>query len=50
VEFSDKSVAKNVAASLNLTPISRKKGDYYHDDLWNLKYLKGFKYAAYMLP
>jgi ESF2/ABP1 family protein len=43
VEFADKSVAKSVATSLNLRPIGTKKGDYYHDDLWNLKYLKGFK-------
>jgi hypothetical protein len=22
------------------------KGDYYHDDVWTLKYLKGFKYCT----
>lgn len=44
VEFADKAIAKNVAASLNLQPIGTKKGDYYHDDLWNLKYLRGFKW------
>lgn len=43
VEFSDKKVAKRVAESLNCTPIGGKKGDFYHDDIWNLKYLKNFK-------
>jgi len=37
-------VAKEVAASLNNCPIGGKKGGYYHDDIWNLKYLKGFKW------
>ena len=23
----------------------RKKGGYYHDDLWNMKYLNGFKWS-----
>ena len=43
VEFSDKKVAKQVAESLNNTIIGGKKGSFYHDDIWNLKYLKGFK-------
>jgi hypothetical protein len=37
-------VAKEVAASLNNCPIGGKKGGYYHDDIWNLKYLRGFKW------
>jgi ESF2/ABP1 family protein len=44
VEYSDKKVAKRVAESLNNTPIGGKKGDFYHDDVWNLKYLKNFKW------
>ena len=44
VEFADKKVAKAVASSLNNTTIGGKKRDYYHDDIWNLKYLKGFKW------
>lgn len=44
VEFADKKIAKQVAESLNNTSISGKKGDFYHDDLWNLKYLKNFKW------
>lgn len=43
IEFADKKIAKQVAESLNNTPIGGKKGDFYHDDIWNLKYLKGFK-------
>ena len=43
IEFSDKKVAKQVAESLNNTSIGGKKGDFYHDDIWNLKYLKNFK-------
>ena len=44
VEFEDKKLAKRVAESLNNTPFGGKKGSFYHDDLWNLKYLKGFKW------
>ena len=44
IEYADKKTAKSVAESLNNTKISIKKGDYYHDDVWNLKYLKGFKW------
>ena len=43
IEYADKKIAKRVTESLNNTRISGKKGDFYHDDLWNLKYLKGFK-------
>lgn len=44
VEFEDKKVAKMVALSLNAQPVGGKKRGYYHDDLWNLKYLPGFKW------
>jgi len=44
IEFADKKIARNVAESLNSTNIASKKGDYYHDDMWNLKYLSGFKW------
>lgn len=45
VEFVSKTDAKNAAAILNGNIIGGKKGNYYHDDLWNLKYLKGFKWS-----
>ncbi|KAM7444753.1 Activator of basal transcription 1 [Porites harrisoni] len=42
IEFKDKRVAKAVALSLNNTTIGGKKGGYYHDDIWNIKYLPKF--------
>lgn len=33
-----------VAASLHNTLIGGKKRSFYHDDMWNLRYLKGFKW------
>lgn len=44
IEFEDKNIAKSVADSLNGKSIGSTKGDYYHDDVWTLKYLKGFKW------
>lgn len=45
VEFHDKRVAKTVALMLNNTPIGGKKRSYYHDDLWNIKYLSKFRWT-----
>lgn len=44
IEFLDKKVAKQIAKMLNTKQIGGRKRDYYHDDIWNLKYLKGFKW------
>ncbi|KAF2496587.1 hypothetical protein BU16DRAFT_525745 [Lophium mytilinum] len=44
VEFIDKKDAKLVAETLNAQIIGGKKGGWYHDDLWNIKYLKNFKW------
>lgn len=44
IEYEDKKVAKQVAKVLNTRQIGGRKRDYYHDDIWNLKYLKGFKW------
>ncbi|KAM0340484.1 hypothetical protein ACHAPU_010472 [Fusarium lateritium] len=44
VEFTKKKEAKTVCELLNARTIGGKKGSYYHDDLWNLLYLKGFKW------
>ena len=44
IEFADKAVAKSVAESLNNTAIGGCKSHAYHDDIWNLKYLKKFKW------
>lgn len=44
VEFHSKRDAKVVAETLNAHIIGGKKGGWYHDDVWNIKYLKGFKW------
>mmetsp|Transcript_12109 Transcript_12109/g.25777 ORF Transcript_12109/g.25777 Transcript_12109/m.25777 type:complete len:250 (-) Transcript_12109:96-845(-) len=45
VEFVDKKMAKHVATLLNGEPMGgRKKRSKYYYDLWNLKYLSGFKW------
>jgi ESF2/ABP1 family protein len=44
VEFVSKREAKLTAETLNGKNIGGKKGSYYYDDVWNLKYLKGFKW------
>jgi ESF2/ABP1 family protein len=44
VEFTSKKEAKIAAETLNTRIIGGKKGGYYHDDVWNLKYLRGFKW------
>jgi len=45
VEFTSKTEAKIAAETLNGNIIGGKKGNFYHDDLWNMKYLKGFKWS-----
>ncbi|KAL1870165.1 RNA-binding ATPase activator esf2 [Diaporthe australafricana] len=44
VEFVNKKDAKDVCEMLNAQTIGGKKGSYYRDDLWTLKYLNGFKW------
>jgi ESF2/ABP1 family protein len=44
VEFVKKKEAKAACELLNARTIGGKKGTYYRDDLWNLLYLKGFKW------
>lgn len=44
VEFEDKKIARSVARSLNNCPMGGKKRNYYADDIWNIKFLKGFKW------
>lgn len=45
VEFVSKNEAKIAAEVLNGNIIGGKKGNFYYDDLWNLKFLKGVKWA-----
>jgi ESF2/ABP1 family protein len=44
IEFKKKKDAKLVALALNNTIMGGNKRLYYHDDIWNLKYLPGFKW------
>ncbi|KAI1078197.1 Pre-rRNA-processing protein ESF2 [Whalleya microplaca] len=44
VEFVRKKDAKKAVDLLNARTIGGKKGTYYRDDIWNLLYLKGFKW------
>ena len=44
VEFEDKKAAKRVAELLNAQRIGTKKGDFWYDDLWSMKYLPKFKW------
>ncbi|RKO87593.1 hypothetical protein BDK51DRAFT_2209, partial [Blyttiomyces helicus] len=44
VEFVDKAVARQTAARINGKPIGGKKRSWYHDDIWNVKYLPRFKW------
>ncbi|KAJ2840664.1 RNA-binding ATPase activator esf2, partial [Coemansia erecta] len=44
IEFKNKKYAKSVASMLNSTAMGGKKHGFYHDDLWNLKYLPKFKW------
>jgi ESF2/ABP1 family protein len=44
VEFVNKVNAKHACELLNANTIGGKKSSYYHDDVWNLLYLKGFKW------
>ncbi|TKA77417.1 hypothetical protein B0A55_04819 [Friedmanniomyces simplex] len=45
VEFASKSEAKQAAATLNGEIFGGKKGGFYRDDMWNVKYLRGFKWT-----
>jgi ESF2/ABP1 family protein len=44
IEYVNKADAKKACELLNARTIGGKKGTYYHDDVWNLLYLKGFKW------
>eukprot|EP00056_Hartaetosiga_gracilis_P014419 m.240522 g.240522 ORF g.240522 m.240522 type:complete len:253 (+) comp15329_c0_seq1:78-836(+) len=44
VEFKDKRIAKRVAQMLNGKIVGGKKNNFHHDFLWNMKYLKKFKW------
>ncbi|KAJ5894700.1 hypothetical protein N7495_006391 [Penicillium taxi] len=43
-----KKVAKICAEALNANIVGGRKGGWYHDDVWNMKYLRGFKWEDLM--
>mmetsp|Transcript_19707 Transcript_19707/g.42396 ORF Transcript_19707/g.42396 Transcript_19707/m.42396 type:complete len:300 (-) Transcript_19707:161-1060(-) len=45
VEFESKKDAKLVGETLNMTRVTNHKRSTHYDDLWNVKYLKGFKWS-----
>ena len=48
VEFASKKTAKICAETLNASVVGGKKGGWYHDDVWNMRYLHGFKWGDLM--
>jgi ESF2/ABP1 family protein len=44
IEFGDKRMAKLAAMTLNSQKMVGKKGNFYSEDVWNLKYLPKFKW------
>ena len=45
VEFESKKAAKLVGDTLNMSKITNHKGSIHYDDIWNMKYLRGFKWS-----
>ncbi|KAK1054218.1 RNA-binding ATPase activator esf2 [Friedmanniomyces endolithicus] len=45
VEFTSKNEAKAAAERLNGEILGGKKRGFYRDDMWNVKYLRGFKWT-----
>lgn len=45
IEFVNKKEAKDSVDLLNARTIGGPKGTYYRDDIWSLRYLKGFKWV-----
>ncbi len=41
IEFASKKTAKRCAETLNAATVGGRKGGFYHDDIWNMKYLRG---------
>ncbi|KAI9888620.1 MAG: RNA-binding ATPase activator esf2 [Vezdaea aestivalis] len=48
VEFLSKKDAKTVTELLNTQIVGGKKGSWYHDDIWNIRYLHRYKWADLM--
>ena len=45
VEFADKKIAESVADCLNKTFVGGNRRNFHYEDIWNIKYLPGFKWS-----
>jgi ESF2/ABP1 family protein len=48
IEFASKKTARRCSETLNAQVIGGKKGGFYHDDVWNMKYLRGMRWEELM--
>lgn len=48
IEFASKKTARLCAETLNAQSVGGKKGGFYHDDIWNMKYLRGMRWEELM--
>lgn len=48
IEFDSKKTARRCAETLNATTVGGRKGGWYHDDVWNMKYLRGMGWEELM--
>lgn len=48
IEFASHKTAKRCVDALNAAPVGGKKGSYYRDDVWNMRYLKGMGWRELM--
>jgi len=45
IEFESKKIARLVGETLNQTRVTNHKGSIHYDDMWSVKYLRGFKWS-----
>jgi ESF2/ABP1 family protein len=48
IEFASRKIAKRCAETLNAATVGGRKGGFYHDDMWNMKYLRGVSWDDLM--
>lgn len=48
IEFASKKTARRCAETLNAQSVGGRKGGFYHDDVWNMKYLRGMRWDELM--
>lgn len=48
VEFASRKEARRAAEALNARPVGGRRGGWYRDDVWNMRYLSGFGWSDLM--